>query len=344
MTDDILFTTADNGLGSITLHRPKALNSLTNSMIESISAKLAEWEHDAEITAILLNGSGSRAFCAGADIKALYEAQFDEQQLQDADHFFKEEYNLDLAIANFPKPIIALLSGIVMGGGVGLSYGATTKIVTETTRWAMPEMSIGFFPDIGATYFLNKAPGYTGRYLALTGTHINAADALYIGVATHFIPQDELLHFSNELMTVKLNDGYEFLLERHTTKPTIQGVLETQRIEIDQHFSYSTIEEIMASLAQSNSTFAQETLAIMQAASPVSLKVTLQLLLDGSSKSYAQCLETDLRVAKNFMRHDDFYEGVRSVVIDKDHSPNYKLQSLADVSHPFVMSFLQEHS
>lgn len=342
MTEEVLFSSERNGLGTITLNRPKALNALTFNMVQAIHQKLIAWVHNPDVQAVLLSGTGSKAFCAGGDIKSLYEARQSPDNITRATQFFATEYKTDLAIAQFPKPIIALLSGIVMGGGVGLSYGATTKIVTETTKWAMPEMAIGFFPDVGGAYFLNRAPGYTGRYLALTGNHINAADALYINAATHFIPQDAIASFSKELFQEQeLQTNYPYILRKYTKEPTIEGFLEKNQTTIDQHFAYSTVEEIMESLAQSTTPFATETYHIMSTKSPVSLKVTLKQLIDGESKSLSQCLETDLTLAHNFMYHQDFFEGIRSVVIDKDNSPNYQYKKLADVTDAFVEQFFK---
>lgn len=175
---DVLFSTSDNGVATITLNRPKAINSLTYDMLLPIRQKLHEWDRNKDIHLVILKGAGSKGFCAGGDIKTLYQAKESPEALKAAESFFEEEYKTDHSVYQFSKPIVACLDGIVMGGGVGLTYGASLRIVTERTKWAMLEMNIGFFPDVGAAYFLNKAPGYVGRYVALTTKVLTATDVM----------------------------------------------------------------------------------------------------------------------------------------------------------------------
>jgi len=170
MTNEVLFSISDNGVATILLNRPKALNSLSLEMVQAIGTTLEDWANNNQVKAVVMKGAGTKGLCAGGDIKTLYAAKDSAEGLEKANDFFITEYKTDLAVAQFPKPIIACLDGIVMGGGVGLTNGASMRIVTERTIWAMPEMTIGFFPDVGAAYFLNKAPGFVGRYLALTAT------------------------------------------------------------------------------------------------------------------------------------------------------------------------------
>lgn len=344
---EVLFSTNKNGVATITLNQPKAINALTYDMLLPIRKKLLAWDQDSTIRIVILKGAGSKGFCAGGDIKTLYQARESHDALQTAEQFFAEEYKTDQLIAQFSKPIIACLDGVVMGGGVGISYGASHRIVTERTKWAMPEMNIGFFPDVGAAYFLNKAPGNIGRYLALTATTLHAADVLYINGADAFIPSERLPDLLNQIETTNWHTGNtEDILQQHldsyTDRPEVEKKLANLQTKIDQHFSYDTVEEIVDSLATDTSEFAVKTKKILLAKSPVSLKVTLEQLIRGTGKTFTACLQTDYILAKHFMRHDDFFEGVRSVVIDKDQKPQYKYKQLADVSEELVDAFFEE--
>lgn len=340
MADEVLFFESDNGVGTILLNRPRALNSLSFEMVKKIRVKLQEWSINEAVKAVVMKGAGERGFCAGGDIKSVYEARNREAELQEMRDFFAAEYAMDLEVANFNKPIIALLDGIVMGGGVGLSYGARFKIVTDRTIWAMPEMTIGFFPDVGAAYFLNKAPGFIGRYLALTATQLNAADVMYIDGATHFMSHEECDSFLQELENIQLDTTTIInLFEKYVTPPVETGKLAALQKEIDSHFNYSTVEVILQSLESSNTPFAVETRKTMISKSPVSLKVTLKQLIEGQNQSLEECLATDLVLASRFIRHEDFFEGIRSVVIDKNQNPQYKYDTLASVSDEFIKRF-----
>lgn len=343
MTEEVLFFVSKNGVGTILLNRPKALNALSFTMIQEIHATLKNWATDINVKVVVIKGAGQRGLCAGGDIKALYEARNSDIHLQEMKDFFTLEYQTDLAVAEFPKPLIAVLDGIVMGGGVGLTYGASTKIVTERTNWAMPEMTIGFFTDVGAAYFLNKAPGFIGRYLALTATQLNAADVLYINGANHFMPHDKLATFLQELEEIELGQANLKALQlKYASCPEEPGNLASLQKEIDTYFSHTTVEEILYSLDKNDTIFAQKTKEIMLSKSPVSLKVTLKQLIDGEQKTLAECLTTDLILTKNFMQHEDFFEGVRSVVIDKDFKPNYTYKDLSAVSDEMVNQFFRE--
>ncbi|MGR5985601.1 enoyl-CoA hydratase/isomerase family protein [Bacillus cytotoxicus] len=344
MTENVLFSIGDHGVATITLNRPKALNSLSYDMLKSIGQKLKEWETNNQIALIVLKGAGSKGFCAGGDIKTLYEARSNEVALQHAEKFFEEEYDIDTYIYRYPKPIIACLDGIVMGGGVGLTNGATYRIVTEHTKWAMPEMNIGFFPDVGVAYFLNQAPGHTGRYVALTVAVLKVADVLYINVADYYMTTESLSAFLTEIENINWN-----IQDVHTTlkkiiltfasTPNAESTLASILENINTHFSFHSIEEIIDSLEKDGGTFALQTKETLLSKSPFSLKVTLKQLSEGRNKSIEECFATDLILAKNFMRHDDFFEGVRSVVIDKDQNPQYKYKKLSDVSDEDVNRF-----
>lgn len=346
MGNDVLFSTHENGVAEITLNQPKAINSLTYDMLVPIKEKLVEWEKDQAIKVVVLQGAGEKGFCAGGDMKALYEAGQNGNVQELGENFFTLEYEIDGLIDSFPKPIIACLDGIVMGGGVGLAYGASDRIVTEKTKWAMPEMNIGFFPDVGAAYFLNKAPGYLGRYLALTSTVINGGEAIDIHVADHFMKSEEIPRFIDALRNTDLSQGsveatLQQLIAAYVATPPEKDALKGIQAEVDEHFRFESVEEIVASLEKGGSHFAKETAETLQSKSPLSLKVTLKQLLDGEEKTFAECLDTDLVLARNFMDNPDFHEGVRSVLIDKDHTPNYRYKKLNDVSGELVQDFFE---
>ncbi|MFU0790005.1 MAG: enoyl-CoA hydratase/isomerase family protein [Virgibacillus proomii] len=342
---NVLFSVHNQGIATITLNRPKAINSLTYDMLSPIHNKLKEWEQDPSVSVIILKGEGPKGFCAGGDIKTLYQAKENPEAFNKAMEFFKKEYDTDAFIANFSKPIIAYLDGIVMGGGVGLSYGASHRIVTEKTKWAMPEMNIGFFPDVGAAYFLNQAPGYTGRYLALTSSIITASDVLYAKAADVYMKSSQFEPFQAELKSINwteesnIHQKLDELLKKYTSEHDDNGILQVNQALIDKHFSHETVEQIIESLASDPSKFAQKTKETILEKSPVSLKVTLAQLIKGKNKSFKACLDTDFIIARNFLKSDDFYEGVRSVVIDKDKQPVYKYQQLADVPDSLIKSF-----
>ena len=344
MSNEILIDINENGVATIILNRPQVLNSLSYKMVETIRKTLTEWKENDNIKVVVIKGAGDKGLCAGGDIKTLYEARNQGESAEKARQFFTEEYQTDLAIAQFPKPIIACLDGIVMGGGVGLTYGASHRIVTERTKWAMPEMNIGFFPDVGAAFFLNRAPGFTGRYLALTASIIKAADVLYIKGADIYMEQKKMNQFLTRLKEVNwlqsdVDAKLESLIASFAASPSVESELAGLQTSIDEHFSHQSVEEIISSLEKDQSVFAVETRDLLLSKAPVSLKVALQQLQNGEGKSLEECLAVDLVLAKNFLLHDDFYEGVRSVLIDKDRNPQYKYKSLADVSPELVQRF-----
>lgn len=343
---EVLVQKNEKGLGSILLNRPESLNALDISMIRKIKQTLDGWMKDDEVKVILFSSTNERAFCAGGDIKALYEAKLAGEDMEEASSFFVEEYELDGMIYTYPKPIIANLDGIVMGGGVGLTYGAPYKIVTERTKWAMPEMNISLYPDVGASYFLNKAPGHIGRYVALTAKTFEASDVLYMNAANYYMNSDRLKKFLKSLektdWTAEADEEIKVLIEKFSEPLQEVSFLERHASQINEHFQYETVEQIVDSLQKDESDFAKETAQLLTSLSPVSLKVTLQLLIWAQGKTIEQCLGQDISIAKRFMKVEDFFEGVRSVLIDKDRNPSYKYKSLEEVSDNFVQSFFNK--
>lgn len=345
---EILFSKNDNGVATITLDRPKALNSLTTNMVTLMKEKLAEWKDDDSVQVVVMKSSSERAFCAGGDIITLHAAKESAEAMRTAEDFFEKEYETDQFIYEYAKPIIAVLDGVVMGGGVGIAYGASHRIVTEKTKWAMPEMNIAFFPDVGAAYFLNKAPGELGKYLALTATTIPAEDVLYANAADVFCTTEKLPSLVEAIenenwLEGSVEDKLNGIFNEYGEDAPKEGTLAGLQEQIDKHFAgHDTVEAIIESLESDDSDFATKTKETILSKSPVSTKVTLKQIINGKGKSLEECLATDLILAKNFIRNKDFFEGVRSILIDRDQNPQYKYTKLDEVSAALVDSYFEE--
>ncbi|WP_246096912.1 enoyl-CoA hydratase/isomerase family protein [Psychrobacillus soli] len=342
----VVVTEVKNGIGWIKLNRPQVLNSINLEVVELITKALEKWRNDDDVIFICLYGEGEKGFCAGGDMRKFYDLK-NNDVVSYAENFFTSEYQLDALIHQYTKPIVAYMSGIVMGGGVGLAIGATHRIVTEKTKWAMPEMNIGFFPDVGASHFLNQLPGYTGRYLALTAKVVQASDTIYMGAADYYMEsgnwetfQMEMQekHWSSESIQQELN---EFIQSHCSNSPSISQ-LSIEQEDIDCHFQYETVEEIVKSLqseASVGNEWAALTVHTLLSKSPTSLKVTLQQLINGKGRSLNECLEMEKNMAIHFMKTADFYEGIRAVLVDKDRSPKWQPDSLEAVSTSDVEAY-----
>lgn len=326
-------------LGRIKLNRPKALNSLNLEMVGLIAEALDRFEADSEVVAVLLDGSGERALCAGGDIRELYDAG--KARNGEGERFLREEYELNARIANFQKPCIAVMDGIVMGGGVGLSVHASHRIVTERSRLAMPEVGIGFVPDVGCTWYLARTPGEIGTYLALTGESFGAADAILTGFADVMVPADQLEALVEGLVTITSGTGIEDVL-RGFAEPAKGGPLSALRDEIDRAFAHDDVEAIMAALKGSGTAFAREAAALIASKSPTSLKLALRLVrLAREAETVEQCLLNEFRAATRCLHHHDFYEGVRAAVIDKDRNPQWNPGDLKSVTPAMVDAWFE---
>lgn len=339
---DILFNTlpGEKGqIGEIVLNRPKALNALTLEMCVDLQNQLKKWENDSAIKAVVIRGEGDRAFCAGGDIRAIYQNGLDQAEKSHA--FFKAEYAMNKTIFHYKKPYIALMHGITMGGGVGISVHGSFRVASKNFLLAMPETGIGFFPDIGAGYFLTRCPYYIGRYLGLTGTAIHRDDALALGLVTHCIDDTAWPDLIKLLCETDLPscDAVARLLMQHVTSLGGSAVLIEQKKLIETCFSANTVEEIMARLKQSNDPFAHKTLETLQKKSPLSLKVTLEQLKRAASLSYDEVNAMEYKIACQFAKTPDFHEGVRAAVIDKDQRPVWQPASLSDVSPEMISAY-----
>ena len=298
-------------VATVTLNRPAALNALTHGMIEGLAHWLDAWEHDHRIRMVVLRGAGERAFCAGGDIRALHDTRGTQANAR----FMATAYALDYRIHTYPKPTVAFIDGIVMGGGMGLAQGTKLRVVGERTRMAMPETAIGLFPDVGGSWFLPRTPGHIGLYLGLAGPTIGAADAIYCGLADRYVG----------------------------SAPLVPGEVERMRLAIDRHFSRPGVAAILESLRAENSAefaeWAARTLAALERSSPTLLEVTFEQLRRGATLGLADCFRMELGLIHAAFEHGDFIEGVRAMIVDKDRNPRWKPATLAEVDPASVQRF-----
>lgn len=346
MQTDILFEVR-NHVGLITLNRPAALNSLTLPMVKEMAAQLQHWARDASIYAVLVRGNGDKAFCAGADIRALHASLTGNGTLHET--FFLEEYRLDYGIHRYPKPYLALMNGITMGGGMGISQGAVLRIAGDRTRIAMPETGIGLFPDVGASHFLSRLPGALGAYLGLTGTQIRAADALALKLADVYLAPDAIAGLEAALGRMRWGTDpaadIERLMRNMDVRELEGATLPALRPAIDEHFSQPDIRAIIASLAAETRPeyrdWARSTLTTLQQRSPLMLAVTARQLVKGATISIPDCFRMELAMVHQACRENDFAEGVRALIIDKDNAPRWQPSRHEDVTEEMIERFFR---
>ncbi len=332
--------------GILTLDRPKALNSLSLAMIRSLTQTLSAWRDDASIKAVLIRSSSEKAFCAGGDIRFFYEAgraapAGGSASLED---FFTEEYALNHLIHHYPKPYIAVMDGVVMGGGMGIAQSGEKnqlRIVTERSKMAMPEVNIGLFPDVGGSYFLPRTPGKIGMYLGITGETINAADALYAGLADVYLPGAQLGQLADIVASIAdpRHAIREFAAPFKSELAALSPTLEPQRQFIDRHFAHDSVADILASIASDNDAFAVKTAAILAKRSPLMMCVTFTLLKCGAELDVADCLRLERTLVRRAFEGEEIIEGVRALVIDKDNAPRWNPARIEDVSAEMVARF-----
>jgi len=327
-TEPEVLTRIASGLGRITLNRPKALHALNRAMCQAMIEALLAWRDDQAVKSVLIDHSGERGFCAGGDIRMIAESGAGDAS--EARAFFADEYRLNHLMFDYPKPITAIVDGIVMGGGVGISEPADVRIATERTTYAMPETGIGLFPDVGGGWFLPRLPGFTGTWLALTGARLKAADTVFLGIHTHYLPTDALEAFNAILAAdpahpIDVADG----LEDDAGEAPIAAHLDA----IDRLFAFDTVEAIFAALEADGSDWALAQLATLKTKSPQSLKVSLRQLRTGAGlSSFAENMAMEYRLGGRVVRTHDFQEGVRAVVVDKDNAPKWSPVDLSGVT------------
>ncbi len=334
-------------LAVLTLDRPTALNALNLEMIRALDAALDDIATDPGVGAVLLRGAGGKAFCAGGDLRALYEAmqRQDERILE----FFVEEYTLDFRLHMFAKPVIADVDGITMGGGMGLAQGATLRIAGERTRIAMPEVAIGLFPDVGGSYFLSRLSGALGAYLALTGAQLRAADALYVGLADRYLPPEGIEALAEQLAGAGWQGAPRAAAERalgEAARELPSPPLAPSRAAIEHHFRHPTAAAIVESLERETDParveWARTTASLLRARSPFMLEVTRRLLDLGRESTLADCFRRELGLIRRCLARGEFREGIRAVIVDKDNAPRWSPPRLEDVDFAEVEAFLAD--
>lgn len=324
----------ERALRRITLNRPQALNAITLDMAVTMTALLRSWALDPEVGAVLLDGAGERAFCAGGDIRALYDAAKSKDPLPEK--FWSTEYKLNVLIARYPKPVIAIMDGLVMGGGVGLSAHASHRVVTDRSLIAMPEVGIGFFPDVGVSFLLARTPGQVGSHLALTGSRTDAADAVYCGLADIHIAAAKLAEIPLALADCRTADDAKARLGELSVAPA-PGRLEVARQWIDSCYGGNDVEDIVDRLRRCDIDEARSAHEAIRKASPTSLKITLRNLRSAASfKTVEQSFAQDYRIALACVAGHDFIEGIRATIVDKDRNPVWQPDKIENVTAEIV--------
>jgi enoyl-CoA hydratase len=329
---DIMFR-SEGAVGRITLNRPKALNALTEEMCAGMLEQLRRWAADVAVRTVVIDAMPGRAFCAGGDIRAIYDAgrKADGSVMR----FFETEYRLNAAIHSFPKPYVALIDGYAFGGGCGVSVHGSHRVVSDNAVLAMPETAIGLFPDIGATFFLNRLPGEIGMHLALTGARIDAADAMHCGLVTHYVPSADHALLLSRLIKGEAADA---ALADVSKAPPGGGNLASHRGAIDCAFAGTSVEEILERLDNERE-WGVESASLLRSRSPTSLKVTHRQMREGATLDFHSCQRMEFRIMARMMGGHDFYEGVRAALIDKDQAPRWRPARLEDVSENGIDRF-----
>jgi enoyl-CoA hydratase len=319
--------------GCVILNRPQALNAVSHRMVLALTRQLMDWEADEGITRIVVTASGGRAFSAGGDLRDLYDLGRAGRH-EEALSFFRAEYALNTLIKLYRKPYVALIDGIVMGGGVGISVHGSHRVAGDRFVFAMPEVGIGFFPDIGATWFLPRLPGELGTYCALTAERVGVDDAVAAGIATHRVASSRFPDLAQALCSaVPVDAVLGAFSEKASTGPVL-----AQRAEIDRSFRYERVEDVLAALDATVSesgtaaAFARSAASAIRTKSPTSLKIALAQMRRGAQLDFAQCIRTEFRIVSRVMRGHDFYEGVRAVIIDKDQAPRWQPPTLEGIT------------
>jgi enoyl-CoA hydratase len=325
MPDDApIIPSREGRVGRILLNRPRVLNTLTLDMVRTFTSALHDFAADPHIHAVVVEGAGDRAFCAGGDIRALRDGQLSGDRTS-VEEFFREEYDLNLLISTYPKPYIALIDGICMGGGIGVSVHGPYRVATEHAMFAMPETAIGFFPDIGGTFFLPRLPAQLGVYLGLTGLRTTGADAVHAGFATHFTTRANLPALSAALSEIGVAALARF------AEPLPPSTIAPHLPAIDHCFAAGTIPEIAARLAADPSDWAAAALHALRTVSPAALAFTLEAFRRGANLTLPQALDAEFLLTRTTMAYPDFAEGVRAMVVDKDRQPKWQPARIEDI-------------
>lgn len=320
--------------GLVTLNRPRALNALTYDMIAAMERHYTDWAADPDVYGVVLQSAGGRAFCSGGDLKALYE-WWRKDRLDELLRLYGGEYQHNWSLERFTKPHVSLIDGLMYGGGAGIALYGTHRIAGGNFRFAMPEVGIGFFPDVGATHFLPRLKGETGMYLALTGRAIGQADAWYLGLVTHCIPESEYDAIREAMIEADPIDPVLDGLHREPESPELAGI----QPAIDLHFSGSSVEEILDNLDRENgdnAAWARAVAGDIRTRSPLALKVAFRQVRTGGALGLDEALKLEYRIARRFLTGTEFYEGIRAAIVDKDGKPRWSPATLEEVSGDMV--------
>ncbi len=326
MFTDVLFSVAD-GVGKATLNRPQQMNALTLDMIRALDERLAEWASDKSIRAVMIFGAGDKAFCAGGDVRALYDAKKSGARTL-LSEFFWHEYRMNYRIATYPKQLIAVMDGLTMGGGAGIGLNAPIRVASERVVFAMPECSIGLFPDIGAAHFLQRCPGEIGMFLALTGLRLRTAGLAYTSLVTHTIPADRLERLTPESLSI----------DNVATRTADIAKLQPA---IDICFSLNSMDAIITALENRKDPGSDDSLNLLRRSSPTSLKVTFEHMRRMRGRSLADVLKENWRISQHIMAEPEFFEGVRALLIDRDNAPKWRPATLSEVSAAAVNRYFE---
>ncbi|MBV7565760.1 enoyl-CoA hydratase/isomerase family protein [Pseudomonas sp. PDM27] len=337
-----------NRVGHLTLNRPSALNTLDLPMVRLLCRHLWAWEQNPEIVAVTLRGAGEKAFCAGGDIRMLYDSYKAGDNLHEL--FLEEEYALDEYLHGYTKPVLALLDGFVLGGGMGLAQAASLRVITERTRMGMPEVGIGFFPDVGGSYFLPRLPGELGTYLGITGCQVRAADALYANLADYYLPSERLAELDACLdhlnWTAAPVEDLQDLLADMATERLAGSELKACRQAIDEYFALPDVPAIHAALQREQrpelQDWAEQTVKLLDSRSPLAMATTLELLRRGRDLSLAECFALELHLDYQWFDKGDLMEGVRALIIDKDKCPRWNPPTLTELAPAQVQAFFND--
>jgi enoyl-CoA hydratase len=342
---DVLFEEISGNqgnLGVITLNRPEVLNSLNHTMVHAMHARLKIWATANPIKAVVIRAANGRAFCAGGDLRLTYKRYLEHDPA--LPHFFRDEYQLNQFIFHFPKPYIALLDGMTLGGGVGISIHGSHRVATDSLLFAMPETGIGFYPDVGGSYFLPRLPNKMGFYLGLTGEKIASDDCVAIGIAQQKVARESLPELMNALAQEAFGNDARASVTQIIKRFNMQ--VKPSRFfgspiatAIDTCFSATTMEEIVQSLQYASDPIGKETANILAKKSPASLKITLRALQEGKRMDFDACMRQEYRLSCHFLQGHDFFEGIRAVIIDKDQAPHWNPSTLEGVTQSEVEKY-----
>lgn len=334
-----LIARKQGAIGRITLNRPDALNALNTEMVLEMTRALLDWRDDESVKAVVVEGAGERAFCAGGDIRMIAESgrAGDGRAVE----FWREEYKLNVLIKRYPKPYLAMIDGVTMGGGVGVSLHGGHRVAGDKTLLAMPETGIGFYPDVGGTHFLPRLGGEVGMWMGLTGARLKAADCLHIGAATHFIVSERQDAFINELARAHVDENggtVDALLAEYAGDPG-PAPIEAARADIDATYAGDSVEAVVAALEKNGSDWALKQRDILLTKSPTSMKLTMRALREGASMTFEDAMRRELALSARCLDGPDFYEGVRAVLIDRDNQPEWRPARLEDVDDAEIGRF-----